>query len=75
MSCVEVLQRGYSGDGSDLGIQKAQPTRGGAVTEVWQTLCKLCLPLPPPAMGTRLPAMWTRWMADNAPHKSGWCRD
>ena len=42
---------------------------------VWfQNLCKLCLPLLPPAMVARLPflgkpAMQTRWMADNAPHK------
>ena len=47
-----------------------QPTRGGSVTEVWQTLCKLCRPLPPPAMGARLPfiggkpALWTAgWLA------------
>ena len=32
-----------------IGLQKTQPTCGGAVTVVWQTLCKLCLPLPPPA--------------------------
>ena len=25
-------------------LQKIQSTRGGAVTVVWQTLCKLCLP-------------------------------
>ena len=36
------------------------------VTAVWQTLCKLCRPLP---------AMRTHWMAGNAPHKSGQCRD
>ena len=40
------------------------------------TLCKFCRPFPPPVMGTRLPflskpAMRTRWMAGNAPHKSG----
>ena len=35
--------------------QTTQPTRSGAVTAVWQTLCKLCRPLPPPAMG---PAGW-----------------
>ena len=51
-----------------------------AVTVVWQTLCKLCLPLPPPAMGARLPfldkpVMRTRWMAGIAPHKSRRCRD
>ena len=34
------------------GLQTTQPTRGGAVTAVWQTLRKLCRPLPPPAMGT-----------------------
>ena len=32
-------------------LQTTQPTRGGAVTVVWQTLCKLCPSLPPPAMG------------------------
>ena len=47
---------------------------------VWQPLCKMCLPLTPPAMGPRLPffgkpAMRTRWLAGNAPHKSGRCRD
>ena len=36
-------------------LQTTQPTRGGAVTAVWQTLCKLYRPLPPPAMGARLP--------------------
>ena len=41
-------------------LQTTQPTRGGAVTAVWQTLCKLCRPLPPPAMGALLPffASW-----------------
>ena len=39
-------------------LQTTQPTRGGAVTAVWQTLCKLCRPLPPPAMGARLPFFW-----------------
>ena len=37
------------------GLLTTQPTRGGAVTAVWQILCKLCGPLPPPAMGTQLP--------------------
>ena len=36
-------------------LQTTQPTRDGAVTAVWQTLCKLCRPLPSPAMGARLP--------------------
>ena len=36
-------------------LQKTQPTCGGAVTVVWQTLRKFCLSLPPPAMGARLP--------------------
>ena len=40
------------------GLQTAQPTRDGSVTAVWQTLCKLCRPLPPPAMGVRLPFFW-----------------
>ena len=31
--------------------QTTQHTRGGAVTAVWQTLCKLCRPLLLPAMG------------------------
>ena len=33
-------------------------TRGGAVTAVWKTLCKLCQPIPLPAMGVRLPFFW-----------------
>ena len=28
-----------------MWLQTTQPTRGGAVTAVWQTLCKLCRPL------------------------------
>ena len=32
-------------------LHKAHPTHGGAVTVVWQTLCKLCLPLPPQQWG------------------------
>ena len=28
-----------------------QPTRGGAVTTVWQTLCKLCRPFLPQQWG------------------------
>ena len=36
-------------------LPTTQPTRGGAVTAVWQTLCKLCQPLPSPAIGARLP--------------------
>ena len=61
-------------------LQTTQHTRGVAVTEVWQTLCKLCRPLPPPAMEDRLPflgkpAMRTHWMAVNSPHKGGRCRD
>ena len=40
---------------SDEMLQTTQPTRGRAVTAVWQTLCKMCRPLPPPAMGARLP--------------------
>ena len=36
-------------------LQKTQPIRGGAITVTWQTLCKVCLPRPPPAMGPRLP--------------------
>ena len=39
-------------------LQTTPPTRGGAITAVWQTLCKLCRPLPPPAMGARLPGFW-----------------
>ena len=31
--------------------QTTQTTRGGAFTAVWQTLCKLCRPIPPQAMG------------------------
>ena len=27
-------------------LQTTQPTRGGAITVVWQNLCKLCRPLP-----------------------------
>ena len=51
-------------------LQTTQHTRGGAVTAVWQTLCKLSQPLPHPAMGVRLPivgkpVMRTRWMAGN----------
>ena len=63
-------------------LQKTQPTRGGAVTVVWQTLCKLCLSITPaPSMGAQLPCffdkpiMLTRWMAGTAPHKSGRCRE
>ena len=36
-------------------LQTTQHTRGGAVKVVWQTLCKFCRSLPPPAMGARLP--------------------
>ena len=32
-------------------LQTTQHTRGEAVTAVWQNLCKLCRPLPPPEMG------------------------
>ena len=32
--------------GTNTQLQNTQPTCGGAVTVVWQTLCKLCLPLP-----------------------------
>ena len=72
-----------NGKGEDIGeyvhswLQKTQPTRRGDVTVVWQTLCKLCLALLPPEMRTRLPYFWgkpamqTRWMAGNAPHKTG----
>ena len=61
-------------------LQKTQHTRGGAVAVVWHTTCKLCLPFSPPQMGARLPffsksAIYTRWMAGNAPHKSGICQD
>ena len=57
-------------------LETTQPTRGGAVTAVWQTLCKLCRPLPPSVMGARLPCfgklvMRTRLVAGNAPHKAG----
>ena len=44
--------------------QMTQPTCGGAVTAVWQTLCKLCRHL-----------LRTHWMAGNAPHKIGRCQD
>ena len=62
-------------------LQKTQPTRGGAVTVVWQTMCKLCLPPSRPKQWVPdyrvfgKPAMRTRWMADNAPQKSERCRD
>ena len=42
----------------NIGLLTTQPTRGVAVTAVWQTLCKLCRPLPSPAMGVRLPFFW-----------------
>ena len=32
-------------------LQKTQSTRGGAVTVVWHTLCKLCMSLPPQQCG------------------------
>ena len=35
-------------------LQTTQPTRGGAVTAVWQTLCKLCRPLP-------ITVFWASW--------------
>ena len=51
-------------------LQTIQPTRGVAVTAVWQTLYKLRQPLPPTAMGARLPFFWaghpcgpTGWLA------------
>ena len=37
-----------------LRLQTTQPTLGGAVTVVWQTMCKLCRPLPPSAILARL---------------------
>ena len=40
-----------------------------AVPAVWQTLCKLCRPLPPPAMGARLP-FWGQ--AGHADPMDGW---
>ena len=54
--------------------QATQPTRGGAVTAVWQTLYKLCRPIQLQQWGPDYrfwgkPAMRTRWMAGNAPHK------
>ena len=36
-------------------FQTTQSTRGGVVTVVWHTMCKLCRPLPPPALEARLP--------------------
>ena len=60
-------------------LQKTQLTRGGAITVVWQILCKLCLPSCPQQWGPDYrflckPVMRTRWMAGTAPHKSGRCR-
>ena len=81
MTCsLLMLVEDAKDDHMEERLQKTQPTRVGALTMVWQTLCKLCLPLPPPAMGARLPffgkpAMRTRWISGNAPYKSGRCRD
>ena len=54
---VQSLRRGLSTNtgGDNVVLQTTQPTRGGAVTALWQTLYKLCRPLPPTAMGDRLP--------------------
>ena len=52
MTCsLLMLVEDARGNHMDL---KDKDTRGGAATVVWQTLCKLCLPLPPPATGARL---------------------
>ena len=59
-------------------LQTTKPTRGGAVTAVWQTLCKFCRPLQQWGPDYRFlckPAMRIRWIAGNAPHKSGRCGD
>ena len=37
-----------------FALQTTQHTRGGAITALWKTLCKLYRPLPPPEMGVRL---------------------
>ena len=52
--CLLMLVEDSGGDHMEE-LQKTQPTCGGADPVVWQTLCKLCLPLPPPVMVDRLP--------------------
>ena len=52
-----------------INLPTTQPTRGEAVTAVWQTLCKLYRPLPPPVMGARLPLLaMSRQIQVRLPH-------
>ena len=44
-------------------LQTTQPTRGAAVTAVWQTLCKLCRPLPITVFGANRPCGPAGWLA------------
>ena len=50
-------------------LQMTQATRVGAVTVVWKTPCKLCRPLPPTSMGSRLPFFG---QADHADPLDSW---
>ena len=50
---------GYdTADDNGEASKRHKHTRGEAVTVVWQTLCKLCRPLPPPSMGGPITVFW-----------------